>query len=152
MPTASGFDRNNYGTTYNFSKYTPNGHPNPAYQHHHNQHQTTQHNQNGTNHTKSYQNFNEPSNHTNTTNNNNNNNISNNYSTRNLSPIRNGHSYKKKYVQAKSLKAVNTTDSSLNNASVDHTMITAADPNSVNIKDPNLRELVQKLVRTNDGI
>lgn len=135
MPTSSGFDRTNYGTTLNFSRYGANGTPNMNHHQHYNpsnQQPTTRKSNPNVSLSSSndnYHNYQNPS------------------QPKFFTSVRNGHSYKQHYVAAKNLKA-SSTASSPNVGQMETNRVD--DPFSVNIKDPNLREIVQKLVKIND--
>lgn len=167
MPTSSGFDRTNYGTTLNFSRYgaghhhgggaggvmgggaaPPLGSNLTSNSYHHYQQKNplpptqpayTRHKSNPN---VSFASSTPPSNTNSQTS-----------SQGKFFPSgrsNGGHSYKQYYVASKNLKS-SSTASSPNVAihGVDHPP--GNDPFSVNIRDPNLRELVQKLVKVNDN-
>lgn len=151
MPTSNGFDRTNYGTTVNFSRYAVGGGGNagPTIFHpHRNQQQLTPPQMQYASKQRSNPNVSLASsaNDSPPTN-------SQKFFTQQPQSRSNGHSYKQHYVASKNFKSPSMTSSSSPNvASLDTSpnFVRTVDPNSVNIKDPNLRELVQKLVKVND--
>lgn len=169
MPTSSGFDRTNYGTTLNFSRYGAGHHhgggagggmgmaggapplasnlTSNSYHHYQQKNPPPTQTQPGYTRHKSNPNVSFASS---TPPSNANSQTSSQSKFFPSGRSNGGHSYKQYYVASKNLKS-SSTASSPNVAihGVDHPP--GNDPFSVNIRDPNLRELVQKLVKVNDN-
>lgn len=146
MPTSSGFDRTNYGTTLNFSRYAQqnqqNGGQNYNYHHYPPQAKASQSNpQTRSNPNLSF----------NTSNENSSNSLQHSNQQKFFTPTtttqRTGQSYKQHFTAAKQMKAASVGASPNPENSSNGTV---ENPYNVTIRDPNLRELVQKLVKTND--
>lgn len=135
MPTSSGFDRTNYGTTLNFSRH---GGPGGNYHQYHHQSQPISKNNGNMSFASSSD--------VNNTNQNGSNQM------KFFSTARNSQSYKQHYKAAKTMKAASVGSSPNIPAMEGNGNVMPHDSLSVNIKDPNLRELVQKLVKINEGI